>query len=291
MITGGVLKEKREALNLSCLEVAIRSCLSLNQVKALESDDISPFYSIHIKQLCLNRVALTLGLEPQCVSDNAPSLPQETLLNISAPLELSMLKHAHEKLFAIGRELRPFMVNATMLLAVLVAINFLLKTSLDDPVQENQNIKHSAAIIVQEKATLEKEITSTPLSETKQFAKEIPTKVIAEVVKPKSPVAEMEDACTQDDVLLDVQVKSPIKPANKVYFTSATPQKICVSDANGMIKHFNLSTDASNIFSGTPPFIIVAEHFDSLSLFFQGKKVNLNSAHKTAVQLTASPLS
>jgi len=290
MITGSVLKEKREALNLSCLEVASRSCLSLNQVKALESDDISPFYSIQIRQLCLNRVALALDIEPQ-LSDNEPSLPQETLLNISAPPELSMLKHAHEKLFAIGRELRPFIVNATMLVAVLVAINFLLNTSLDEPVQENQNIKHSAAIIVQEKTTPDKEINITPLAETKPFAKEIQTKIVVEVVKPTSPITELEDSCTKDDVLLDVQVKSPIKPANKVYFTSATPQKICVSDANGMIKHFNLSTDASNIFSGAPPFIIAAEHFDSLSLFFQGKKVNLNGAHKTAVQLTASPLS
>jgi len=293
LITGSVLKEKREALNLSCLEVANRSCLSLNQVKALESDDISPFYSIQIRQLCLNRVALTLGIEPESFAGNdiGSNLQQEPLLNISAPPELSMLKHAHEKLFAIGRELRPFIVNATMLLAVLVAINFLLNTSLDEPVQENQNIKHSAAIIVQEKTTPDKEINSTPLEETKPFAKEIQTKVVAEVVKPKSPITELEDSCTKDDVLLEVQVKSPIKPANKVYFTSATPQKICVSDANGMIKHFNLSTDASNIFSGAPPFIIAAEHFDSLSLFFQGKKVNLNGAHKTAIQLTASPLS
>ena len=292
MIAGSVLKEKREALNLSCLEVANSSCLSINQVKALESDDISPFYSIHIRQLCLNRVALTLGIEPQRVSDNEPSLAQETLLNISAPLELSMLKHAHEKLFAICRELRPFVVNGTMLITVLVGINFLLKTGFDEPVQANQNIKRSVAITAEAEATPDnKNNNSTPLAETKPLVKEIPIKVAAEVVKPKSPVKEMENSCTKDDVLLDVQVESPIKPANKVYFSSATPQKICVSDANGLIKHFNLSTDVSNIFSGAPPFIVAAEHFDSLSLFFQGKKVNLNGAHKTAVQLTARPLS
>jgi len=291
MITGSVLKEKREALNLSCLEVASRSCLSLNQVKALESDDISPFYSIQIRQLCLNRVALTLDIEPQRVSDNEPGLPKETLLNISAPPELSMLKHAHEKLFAIGRELRPFIVNGTMLISVLVGINFLLKTGFDEPVQANQNIKRSVAITAEAEATPDNKNNSTPLSEAKPLVKEIPIKVAAEVVKPKSPVTEMKDSCTKDDVLLDVRVESPIKPANKVYFRSATPQKICVSDANGLIKHFDLSTDASNIFSGVPPFIVAAEHFDSLSLFFQGKKVNLNGAQKTAVQLTARPLS
>jgi cytoskeletal protein RodZ len=291
LITGSVLKEKREALNLSCLEIASRSCLSLNQVKALESDDISPFYSLQIRQICLNRVALTLDIELQFDSDNETSVQQEPLLNISAPPELSMLKHAHEKSFAIARELRPFIVNATMLVAVLVAINFLLKTSLDEPVQANQNIKHSAAIIAQAETTPDTKINNTPLAKTEPLAKEIPQKVVAEVVKPKSPAIDMEGSCTKDGVLLDLQVESPIKPANKVYFSSATPQKICVSDANGLIKHFNLSTDASNIFSGAPPFIVAAEHFDSLSLFFQGKKVNLNGAHKTAVQLTASPLS
>jgi transcriptional regulator with XRE-family HTH domain len=266
LIAGSVLKEKREALNLSCLEVANRSCLSLNQVKALESDDISPFYSIQIRQLCLNRVALTLGMEPESFAGNdiGSNLQQEPLLNISAPPELSI---------------------------VLVAINFLLKTGFDEPVQANQNIKHSAAIIAQAETTPDTKINSTPLAKTEPLAKEIPQKVVAEVVKIKSPVTEMEHSCTKDDVLLDLKVESPIKPANKVYFSSATPQKICVSDANGLIKHFDLSRDASNIFSGAPPFIVAAEHFDSLSLFFQGKKVNLNGAHKNAVQLTASPLS
>ena len=293
MIAGSVLKEKREALNLSCLEVANSSCLSINQVKALESDDAGPFYSLQIRQICLNRVALTLDIEPPLFADNdiGCNLQQEPLLNISAPPELSMLKHAHEKSFAIARELRPFIVNATILVAVLFTVNFLLNTSFDEPVQANQNIKYSAAIIAETETTLDTKINSTPLSEAKPLVKEIPIKVAAEVVKPKSPVTEMENSCTKDDVLLDVQVESPIKPANKVYFSSATPQKICVSDANGLIKHFNLSTDASNIFSGAPPFIVAAEHFDSLSLFFQGKKVNLNGAHKTAVQLTARPLS
>ena len=202
-----------------------------------------------------------------------------------------MLRHAHEKSFTIARELRPFIVNATMLITILVAINFLLKTSLDEPVQAKQNIKHSAAIIAQAVTTPDTKVNSTPLAETKPLVKEIPIKVVAEVVKPKSPATEMENSCTKDDALLDLQVESPIKPANQVYFSSTTPQKICVSDANGVIKHFNLSTHASNIFSGAPPFIVAAEHFDSLSLFFQGKKVNLNGAQKTAVQLTARPLS
>ncbi len=293
MIAGSVLKEKREALNLSCLEVANRSCLSINQVKALESDDPGPFYSLQIRQISLNRVALTLDIEPPLLSDNdmGCNLQQEPLLNISAPPELSMLKHAHEKSFAIARELRPFIVNATMLVAVLVAINFLLKTGFDEPVQANQNIKHSAAIIAQAETTPDTKINNTPIAKTEPLAKEIPQKVVAEVVKPKSPVTEMEHSCTKDDVLLDLKVESPIKPANKIYFSSTTPQKICVSDANGVIKHFDVSPDGSNIFHGAPPFIFAAEHFDSLSLFFQGKKVNFNGAHKNAVQLTASPLS
>jgi hypothetical protein len=107
----------------------------------------------------------------------------------------------------------------------------------------------------------------------------------------QSKATETENTCTKDHNLLDVQVELPIKPANKIYFSSTTPQKICVSDANGVIKHFDVSPDGSNIFHGAPPFIFAAEHFDSLSLFFQGKKVNFTGAHKNAVQLTASPLS
>lgn len=291
MITGSVLKEKREALNLSCLEVASRSCLSLNQVKALESDDISPFYSIQIRQLCINRVALILDIEPQYVSNNEHSLPQETLLNISAPPELSMLKHAHEKLFAIARELRPFIVNATMLVAVLVTINFLLKTSVDKPVQTSRNVKHSEEIIAQAETLPETHITSIPLAEAQPLEKEIPVSTEPKVIKQESSATLTEKTCAKDDRLLDVQVESPIKPANKIYFSSTTPQKICVSDANGSKKIFEISTQTGNVFLGSPPFVISAEHFETLSLFFQGKKINLNDTKKSAIKLTASPMS
>jgi len=292
LITGSVLKEKREALNLSCLEVAIRSCLSLNQVKALEIDDISPFYSIGIRQVCLNRVALTLDIDPQCVEDNdiKASFSQEPLINISAPPELSMASYAHKKLFAIAREFTPHIINSIILVAALVAINFLLKTNLEEPVKASLSIKHSEALIAQAETIPEALITSAPLAETQPLAKEIPISAVTEVVKQESSATLTEKTCAKNDSLLDVQVESPIKPANKVYFTSATPQKICVSDANGVIKNFNVSINASNIFSGAPPFIVAAEHFDSLSLFFQGKKVKLKGENVAAVQLTASPL-
>ena len=292
MITGSVLKEKREALNLSCLEVASMSCLSLTQVKALESDDTSPFYSLQIRQICLARVALTLGIAPQSVGDNdiQTYLPQEPLLNISAPPDLSISSHAHDKFLAIALEIRPFIFNAAMLITFLVAINFLFKLSIAQPVQASHSLKHSEVIIAQAETMPEMHITSTPLAETQPLAKEIPISAVTEVVKQESSETLTEKTCAKDDNLLDVQVESPIKPGNKVYFNSVAPQKICVSDANGVIKHFNVSTDASNTFSGAPPFIVTAEHFDSLSLFFQGKKVKLKGENLAAVQLTASPL-
>ena len=266
MITGSLLKEKRKSLNLSCLEVASRSCLSLNQVKALESDDISPFYNIQIRQLCLKRVAQVLDLEQQHFADNdiVSNLQQESLLNISAPPELSTARYLNEKLFAMVHKSRKFIFNTVILIVVLMTINYQLKTSQNELVQANEKIEISTPI--------------TSQAETKPLANEIPT-------------SEINKSCTKGDNLLDTTVEFPIKPPNKVYFISATPQKICLSDANGQINYFNLSANGSNIFFGTPPFIVAAENFDSLSLFFQGKKVNLNGVQKTAIQLNASPLS
>ena len=85
MITGSILKEKREALNLLPYDIAQITCLSTNQVKALEADDTSLFYSAKIRQQCLNRVALALGITipaSEAGDEEAPTPPAESLLNI-----------------------------------------------------------------------------------------------------------------------------------------------------------------------------------------------------------------
>jgi hypothetical protein len=125
---------------------------------------------------------------------------------------------------------------------------------------------------------------------TLQLAKDIATNAIADDVRQATSVTLTEKACAELADLLEVQVELPIKPANKVYFTSAIPQKICVSDASGTLQNFNASTEAGHVFHGMAPFIVSAEHLELLALFFQGKKVNLNGFQKTAVKLTEHPI-
>jgi hypothetical protein len=87
-----------------------------------------------------------------------------------------------------------------------------------------------------------------------------------------------------------LEVSDPIKAGNKVYFSSASPQTVCISDANNRLQRFRLDDSKGYVFRGSPPFIVTAENFSRLALFFQGKKVSLSDTANGAVKLNASPL-
>jgi hypothetical protein len=95
-------------------------------------------------------------------------------------------------------------------------------------------------------------------------------------------------ACYEGGELAALQVSNPIKAANKVYFSSASPQTVCISDANHHLQRFRLNDSKGYVFRGEPPFIVSAENFSSLALFFQGKKVSLGDTASGAVKLSAN---
>lgn len=291
MITGSILKEKREALNLLPYDIAQITCLSTNQVKALEADDTSLFYSAKIRQQCLNRVALALGITipaSEAGDEEAPTPPAESLLNINRPPDLSVMSYMHQELFAIERKFRPIMINALLATSVLLFANFL--AGQEETAKPTSLIPPTDGKIPPTAALPKAPIAANHALGTLQLAKDIATNPIADDVRQATSATLTEKACADFANLLEVQVELPIKPANKVYFTSAIPQNICVSDASGTLQHFNASTKVGHVFHGMAPFIVSAEHLELLALFFQGKKVNLNGFQKTAVKLTEHPI-
>ena len=283
MITGSTLKEKRLSLKLSQLDVAHMACLSLNQVQALEGDDTAPFYSNQIRLQCLKRVAECLGIALADIDETTANIAPEYLLNINGPPALSIASHLHKKIFLLAREARPFIFNGLLVVSALLAINYLLARSASEPAADAAPIK----LVVQDKKSaqdLASFITDKPSTDQATT----PEKDLNS--NTGGPERSNSQACYEGSELATLQVSDPIKAGNKVYFSSASLQTVCISDANNRLQRFNLNDRKGYVFRGSPPFIVTAENFSSLALFFQGKKVSLSDTASGAVKLNASPL-
>jgi len=283
MITGSTLKEKRLSLKLSQLDVAHMACLSFNQVQALEGDDTAPFYSNQIRLQCLKRVAECLGIALADIDETTANTTPEYLLNINGPPALSIASHLHKKIFLLAREARPFIFNGLLVVSALLAINYLLARSASEPTADATPIK----LAVQDKKSAQ-DLASfiTEKSSTNQATTTVKD------LNSKTAGAELSNsqACYAGSELAGLQVSDPIKAGDKVYFSSASPQTVCISDTNNRLQRFRLSDSKGYVFRGSPPFIVTAENFSGLALFFQGKKVLLSDTSSGAVKLSASPL-
>lgn len=278
-----MLKEKRLGLKLSQLDVAGQACLSLHQVRALESDDTAPFYSNQIRLQCLKRVALCLGMALADIDESTSNISPEYLLNINGPPALSIASHVHKKLFSLARDARPFMLNGLLVIGVLLAINYLLARSTSEPAAEGAPIKL---------AVKDKKKAQDPASFITEKASTDPATTPEKDLHADTAGAEPSNsqACYEGSEPATLQVSDPIKAGNKLYFSSASPQTVCISDANNRLQRFRLNDSKGYVFRGSPPFIVTAENFSRLALFFQGKKVSLSDTASLAVKLNASPL-
>jgi cytoskeletal protein RodZ len=283
MITGSTLKEKRLSLQLSQLDVAQQACLSLNQVQALEGDDTTPFYSNQIRLQCLKRVAECLGIALADIDETTANTTPEYLLNINGPPALSIASHVHKKIFLLAREARPFVLNGLLVVSALLAINYLLARSASEPAADAVQIK----LAVQDKKTAQ-DLASFITEKASTNSATTPEKDLNSNTAGAEP--SNSQACYEGGELATLEVSDPIKAGNKVYFSSAAPQTVCISDANSRLQRFRLNDRKGYVFRGSPPFIVTAENFSGLALFFQGKKVSLSDTASGAVKLNASPL-
>lgn len=283
MIAGSTVKEKRLSLKLSQLDVAHMACLSLNQVQALEGDDATPFYSNQIRLQCLKRVAQCLDIALADIDETTANTTPEYLLNINGPPALSIASHLHKKIFLLAREARPFIINGLLVISALLTINYLLARSASEPAADAAAIK----LAVQDKKTAQ-DLASFITEKASTDPATTPEKGLNSETAESVP--SISKACYEGSELAALQVSDPIKAGNKVYFSSASPQNVCISDANHRLQRFRLTDSKGYVFRGEPPFIVSAENFSGLALFFQGKKVKFDGLNQDAIKLDASPM-
>jgi hypothetical protein len=231
----------------------------------------------------LKRVAECLGIALTEIDETTANIAPEYLLNINGPPALSIASQLHKKIFLLAREARPFILNGLLVVSALLAINYLLARSASEPAADAAPIQSAGKDKkkAQDLASFITEKASTDPATTPQKDHNSNTAG----AEPSNS-----QTCYEGSELATLQVSDPIKAGNKVYFSSAAPQTVCISDANNRLQRFRLNDSKGYVFRGSPPFILKAEDYSRLALFFQGKKVPLSDTASGAVKLNASAL-
>jgi len=77
----------------------------------------------------------------------------------------------------------------------------------------------------------------------------------------------------QENIQQELKVKKPNKPGNYVYITTKSIQTVCVLDANDVLTVKTIPANAHHNFTGSPPFNLMVENFNELSVYYQGSLV------------------
>ena len=67
---------------------------------------------------------------------------------------------------------------------------------------------------------------------------------------------------------------APLKPGNYVHFVAQANTSVCVLDQNNQLTTLKLSAGASKTVFGDAPFLVQSSNWQSLKIFFQGRRVH-----------------
>jgi hypothetical protein len=102
----------------------------------------------------------------------------------------------------------------------------------------------------------------------------------------KAEVTSDNEACLiNQEQVTEYKARKPSKPGNAVYIEAKSNQRICILDAEGKMTIRNLQSDKSYNFNGTAPFILMAEDWKSLSIYFQGNLIRIKTQQNDRIKL------
>lgn len=277
----GFLRDLREAAGMDIYILARNACLSVGQVRELESGQNGHFfYSDTIKRQAYKRVAMLLGAAPPQASTahrlTDPPLDLDARL---APLD-SIAAMSHRPLMERStlKTLQPYFekLNAyksTIGLFVLLALALAGMTQyLRQHLNARANTPTSSMIVETPTATA----TATPA----------PAQAVADVAA--TPAAEFKCAYS-NDVLPQWTPTQARKEGRYVHLLSGAAIDVCVVDAQKRTTHLQMKAGESQSVYGTAPWQISGSNLQKIKIYFQGGLVMLPQGAQ-ALSLVEAPV-
>lgn len=270
------LRQLREAAGMDLVVLARIACLSVAQVRALESeDDDSFFYSDAIKRQAYKRLLMILGAEPPTVEipealhdvDQVAEAHRSTLAQIVAMSEQPAMSRSNFEFVRAG--LSSLQAHKQLLGALL-----LLTVAIVWFVARSPQISAEAV-----------PVPSSVLPLTEPVSAPAPAASAPEV-----PVAVSAGACAySSEPMSELTSFVARKEGRYVYLVSATNAEVCVVDGNQQATRLQLKAGEDRSVHGVPPWQVSGSNLQKIQIYFQGGRVSIPDA-ASRVKLVEVPV-
>ncbi|BDU55906.1 hypothetical protein [Limnohabitans sp. TEGF004] len=294
------LRTLREAAGMDMFVLARTACLSVAQVRQLESDDSdSLFYSESIKRQAYKRLLMILGAEPPSVE-----IPEElrdaakvadahltTLDQIVAMSEQPPMNHsAFDAVHAGLAKLREHKQATAALLLLVAAVTLFVLHGPQSVVEATSELaaasptpKVSAVAVSVEPPSVT--TASVPVAAVAAASASVAAASALVAASPTAPSKTM-GACTHsNEAMPQLSPFVAQKEGRYVYLVSAANAEVCVVDGNKQATLLQLKAGENRSVYGVSPWQVSSASLQKVQIFFQGGRVSLPDATVSRVQL------
>ena len=301
------LRALREAAGMDLFVLARISCLSIAQVRQLETDASDGFfYSDAIKRQAYKRLLMILGAEPPTVelpealrdAAQVADAHLATLDQIVAMSEQPSLQRSSSDLVRAGFAKLNGHKQAlgALLLLVIAVVLFLLNSP--------QNSGEAAATPTTPSPVQPVPISSAaelppavvvPAASTPVIPASAPavaaTAVVAPVVAASANTVTQAGACAySSEAMPQLTPFTAHKEGRYVYLVSNANAEICVVDGNKQATVLQLKAGENRSVYGVSPWQVSSANLQKLQIYFQGGRVSLPDTAVNQVKLVEMPV-
>lgn len=282
------LRELREATGMDIHILARNACLSVGQIRELESDVGSNFfYSDTIKRQAYKRVMVLLGAEPPLPSSSTThSEPPQDLDARLVPLDtIADMSHRPAMHSSAFTALQPYLEKFKVHRSTLGLFLLLILTAAGVTQYMRQ---HPNGITTEASPAA---ISSAPAPVLSDVAKAPHANVAASAPTPSPRAAESEFQCTySSDPLPQWTPAQARKDGRYVYLVSQTTANVCVVDSQKRTTLLQMKAGEGQSVYGSAPWQISGPHLQKIKVYFQGSLVMFPETTTQALSLIAAPV-
>ena len=309
------LRELREAAGMDWVVLARKACLSVAQVRELEtegSDNL--FYSMAIKRQAYKRLLMILGAEPPTVEapEELHDASQGADAHINTLDQIVVMSHqpamnrsTSDRVAAGVTQLKEHKQVMGALLLLLVAVglfvlhglqaadDFVVAASVADQAPPKLTAASSPVVTasVAAPAPLASASVTIPVPALVASAPApTPASASATAPAPAPAPAPVVAACAYvSDAMPQLTPFIVQKEGSYVYVVSPTNAEICVVDGNKKASVLQMNAGEGRSVYGVSPWQVSASNLSKLQIFFQGGRVSTPDA-ATRVKLVEVPV-
>ncbi len=292
------LRELREAAGMDLALLARTACLSVAQVRELETDDRDNlFYSDAIKRQAYKRLLMILGAEPPTVevpeelrdASKVADAHLNTLDQIVAMSHQPAMNRSASDMVGSGvAKLKEHKQVMGALLLLLVAVGLFVLHGLQTP---SDSVAPESVASVADQAPPKLAVASSPVDAASAPAPVASAPAALASASDASASASKVAGCAYvSDAMPQLTPFVAQKEGRYVYVVSPTNAEICVVDGNKQATLLQMKAGENRSVYGVSPWQVSSPHLAKVQIFFQGGRVTMPEA-ATRVALVEVPVS